>query len=66
MALGGGKDYTAGDHRALADNLLSMAGNRIELQQMANINKKIAEERFLRKTAYTSILVLISRLLCES
>ena len=66
LALGGGKDYTAGDHRALADNLLSMARNRTELRQMTDINKKIAEERFLRKTAYTSILVLISRLLCES
>lgn len=63
LALGGGKNYESGNHKDLADNLISIAQNKSILYQMSEVNKSIAEERFLRKIAYKSIPELINRLL---
>jgi len=66
LALGGGRNYLSNDHNNLADNLLFLAENRDVLENMSSINKKIAEEKFFRKTSYKCILKLINRLLLES
>lgn len=63
LALGGGKNYKSGNHKDLADHLIAIAQNKSVLCQMSEVNKSIAEERFLRKIAYKSILELINRLL---
>ncbi|MCM1960720.1 glycosyltransferase [Acinetobacter modestus] len=63
LALGGGKNYKSGNHKDLADHLIAIAQNKSVLCQMSEVNKLIAEERFLRKIAYKSILELINRLL---
>ncbi|WP_019385324.1 glycosyltransferase [Acinetobacter venetianus] len=66
LALGGGKNYQSGNHKDLADQLRLIAQNKSILYQMSEVNKSIAEERFLRKTAYKGILELIDRLFRES
>jgi glycosyltransferase involved in cell wall biosynthesis len=66
LALGGGKNYQSGNHKDLADQLISIAQNKSILCHMSEVNKSIAEERFLRKTAYEGILELINRLFRES
>ena len=62
LSLGGGRQYLANDCNDLVNNLLFLSQNRIILKEMSDINKKIAEERFLRKTSYKDILELVNRL----
>lgn len=63
LSLGGGEHYSAGDFEGLAQKLISFSQNRKLLIEMSEINKIIAEDRFLRNTSYLKILDLVNKVM---
>mgnify|MGYP005811511361 CR=1 FL=1 len=62
LARGGGIYYQSGDSKDLAQKLILLAKNRAELNRMSAINKKIAQDCFLREKSYMKITCLVERL----
>ena len=65
LAKGGGIYYQSGDSKDLAQKLILLAKDRVELNKMSSINKKIAQDCFLREKSYMKINCLVERLLLE-
>ncbi|SEM10932.1 glycosyltransferase [Acinetobacter sp. DSM 11652] len=63
LASGGGVHYQSGNFKDLAQKLILLAEDRVKLSRMSNINKKIAQEFFLREKSYMKIICLVERLL---
>ena len=66
LARGGGIYYQSGNSKDLAQKLILLAKNRVELDKMSTINKKIAQEHFLRDKSYMKIMGLVDRLIEEN
>lgn len=66
LAIGGGMHYKSGNSGDLAQKLILLAKNRAELGRMSAINKKIAQEYFLREKSYMKIMGLVDRLIGEN
>ena len=66
LAIGGGMHYKSGNSGDLAQKLILLAKNRAELGRMSAINKKIAQEYFLRDKSYMKIMGLVDRLIEEN
>lgn len=66
LAQGGGIQYQPGDAIGLASLLDSLAASPERLEIMANINRVIASEKFLREHSYTAIDVVVDRLIKRS
>lgn len=62
LATGGGLYYQSGNSKDLAQKLILLAEDRVELDRMSTINKKIAEDCFLREKSYMKIVDLVDRL----
>ncbi|MFX1825294.1 glycosyltransferase [Acinetobacter sp. AS5] len=62
LARGGGIYYQSGDFKDLAQKLIFLAKDRAELNRMSAINKKIAQDCFLREKSYMKIVDLVDRL----
>ena len=66
LAIGGGMHYKSGNSGDLAQKLILLAKNRAELGRMSAINKKIAQEYFLRDKSYMKLMGLVDRLIEEN
>ena len=63
LATGGGVYYQSGNYKDLAQKLILLAEDRVELDRMSTINKKIAQDFFLREKSYMKIMGLVERLI---
>ncbi|ABR73484.1 glycosyltransferase WbuB [Actinobacillus succinogenes] len=63
LALGGGIQYTAGDHRELAAKLDKLAEDQAVLDKMSQTNLSLAKEKFLRERSYKEIEKLIKNII---
>ena len=66
LAVGGGMHYKSGNPDDLAQKLILLAKDRAELNRMSAINKKIAQDCFLREKSYMKIMDLVDRLIEEN
>ena len=62
LAIGGGINYQSGNSKDLAQKLILLAKDRATLHKMSIINKKIAQDCFLREKSYMKIVYLVDRL----
>lgn len=63
LAIGGGMHYQSNNSEDLAKKLILLAKDRTELDKMSAINKKIAQDYFLRKKSYMKIMNLVDRVI---